>query len=397
MELLTTIVTALGVLATPFLLLAPLSDLACLLGSLKNARREQTVRSRTVAGRPQVLVLVPVHNEQRLLGSCLESLSRMRRGSADAEVIVLLDACTDRSAAICRAHATSFLEFGQSAPLGKARLLTLVGESDLPDRFDAVVVIDADTIVAPDFLHAIASHPDLQDVAQQGIHGIANPSDSWLTVLAELLVTIRYQGQLPLRQRAGVAVPLTGNGMCFGRNVVRQHGLSCRTIKEDLELYVRLALAGVRIVLAPKARVYAQEAASLSSARLQRERWGAGKWQIVAHYGGRMLTAGLPLRQRLDALAEMTHQGPVVHAAVSLLLGVPLLIGTETRELGVLLLVTPATLAAWTCWGLWHSPRRREGLAALAALPAYAAWRLLVGLVALLRSPTLGWKRSPRG
>lgn len=340
---------------------------------------------------------MPAHNEALLLGACLDSFARMRRTHADATLMVLLDACTDASAAICTGRGARAVDFGHDAAVGKARLLSLAVDAGLTNAFDAVVIVDADTRIDEGFLDAVAARADLHDVAQQGVHGMANPSASWLTILGALLTTIRYEGQLPLRDRTELTVPLTGNGMCFGRNVVREHGLACRTIKEDLELYVRYTLAGVRIVLNRDARIYAQEASTLAGARTQRERWDAGKWHILARYGRQILTTPLSLRQRIDTMAEMTHHGPVVHAGVGLLLGLPLVLTPDLRQLlGVLLLVAPAALAAWTCWGLWRSGDRGRVLAAMTWLPVYMAWRITVSVIALARAPTLGWRRSPR-
>ena len=53
---------------------------------------------------PMISVVIPVHNEAALLGGCLEAIERAARDarleSEPVEVVVVLDACTDRSAAI---------------------------------------------------------------------------------------------------------------------------------------------------------------------------------------------------------------------------------------------------------------------------------------------------------
>lgn len=58
-----------------------------------------------VAGVERVLVVVPAHNEQDLLGECLSALQRaVRAVPIPTEVVVVLDACTDATAAVVGAR-----------------------------------------------------------------------------------------------------------------------------------------------------------------------------------------------------------------------------------------------------------------------------------------------------
>ena len=54
-------------------------------------------------------VLVPAHNEERLIGACLDSLNAAA-AHADAEVVVIADNCTDATAGVARGRGATVLE-----------------------------------------------------------------------------------------------------------------------------------------------------------------------------------------------------------------------------------------------------------------------------------------------
>ncbi len=100
-------------------------------------------------------VVVPVHNEQVLLGDCLQSV---RQAAADplldtepVEIVVVLDACTDRSAAIAIRHCAQIVSLNAHC-VGAARALGASLALDYGARW--IAFTDADTIVPPNWLSA---------------------------------------------------------------------------------------------------------------------------------------------------------------------------------------------------------------------------------------------------
>lgn len=345
----------------------------------------------------RLLFIVCAHNESLLIDRCVGSLLRMGRKGIDFRVRVLLDACTDdtRDKAI-RAGAETH-DFGPRQPIGKARLLELAAEMHDVKAFDALVVIDADSMVAPDFAEALSRTPRLREIVQQGHHAVSNPDESWLTRLAALLNRARYEGQLILHARAGLNAPLSGNGMCFGADVIARHGLRCATIKEDLELYARYTLSGVEIRYRPEAKVYAQEARSLSQARASRTRWESGRWTIIRRYAGKALTAPIATAQKVDLLTEITTHGPVVSALAAI--ATAGLLWFAVPDYRILTLLPLGSISPFLFWGgraLLTDPKPLRTVASLAFLIPYAVWRFGILLASMIAPGSRGWKRSPR-
>jgi glycosyltransferase involved in cell wall biosynthesis len=98
-------------------------------------------------------VVIPVHDEEKLLGDCLEAV---RRAALDplldaepVEVVVVLDACADRSAAIAIQHKAQIVSL-QARCVGAARALGASFALDNGARW--IAFTDADTIVPPNWL-----------------------------------------------------------------------------------------------------------------------------------------------------------------------------------------------------------------------------------------------------
>lgn len=381
------------------LLLAPVAGLWLLpvlaeCGVLIRASRAR-IRSRS-GGFTRLLVLVPAHDEEQLVGECLASLAAMRSARASYDVVVLADGCTDDTSSIARAMGATVMDH-EGAALGKGQLLRwAVDRLDL-SRYDVVVVVDADSAVDPGFADAIAACGPLRDAAAQSYIHLTNPRDSWLTELGALLQIIRYDLQYPLRARAQLNVPLNGNGMCFGVDLLREEGLPIMTVKEDLELYARLTARGRRVVYVPDARLRTQEPRSLMQASVQRSRWQAGKTRVVRETLAELVAAPIPPAQRIDAVAELLPVGPVAHAAVALLLALPLGLGDApaSRILAILFSLSVAPMAVYTVLAIRRQSQRARTARALLALPLYATWRLALLIRGLVRG-SKGWHRTPR-
>jgi len=98
-------------------------------------------------------VVIPVHDEAALLGDCLEAIMHAARDprleGEPVDVVVVLDACTDRSAAIAVRRGAQIVSL-DALCVGAARALGASFALDLGARWLAFT--DADTIVPPNWL-----------------------------------------------------------------------------------------------------------------------------------------------------------------------------------------------------------------------------------------------------
>jgi glycosyltransferase involved in cell wall biosynthesis len=98
-------------------------------------------------------VVVPVHNDAALLDECLEAVARAARDPAlrdePVELVVVLDACTDRSAAVAVRRGAQIVSLDARC-VGAARALGASFALDAGARWLAFT--DADTVVPSDWL-----------------------------------------------------------------------------------------------------------------------------------------------------------------------------------------------------------------------------------------------------
>ena len=375
------------------LLLPTLSDLVSL-ATVLLVRRPLRVPSPDL---PKLLVLVPAHDEEMLLGACLESLLMMRYPVDHRSIVVIADNCADRTADVARNAGVRCLERHDRSLAGKPRAIAWALERLPLAEYDSVVIVDADTIVCRDFAAALAESAPLGEKAVQGFYDVSNRDEAALTKLASVLGTATHRFAYPLKKRAGLNTPLVGNGMCVGSQILLRHGWTAFSICEDWELYAQFTAQGIRTECAPGAVVYAQETHTLSESLSQRQRWTAGKLTVLGRWGPRILRSRhVGVRQSLDAIGELTALGPVLQlGAVVLLVALSIAVGAPS-VVPLLIAASLVRLLVYTAAALCVQPHPFASLVAFAFLPAYAVWRLraAVGAVTLLRHQS--WIRTQR-
>jgi cellulose synthase/poly-beta-1,6-N-acetylglucosamine synthase-like glycosyltransferase len=389
------IITILIGLVALILLLPALSDLVSLARVFLRPKRQASNGS----ARPHLLVLVPAHNEEILVAACVRSLCSQNYPASLLTVTVIADNCTDSTAAIARAGGAQCLERTDIERRGKPAAIKWALDQIDYLRYEAVVIVDADTIVDSDFAAQIASTPRLREKAVQAYHGVCNPGDSALTRMGAVFSAARYQFEFPLKSAAGLNVPLMGNGMCIGTEVLAERGWTAFSICEDWELYAQLTERGVTIEGRPAARLFSQEARTLSQSSSQRRRWAAGKLTVARNLAKPLLRSKkISLHQKLDVIAELSAIGPAVHLAVVTTLVIALLLlpipGAGWIALG--LLVSLTRLVVYTTAAIWIDPKPAQALRAFAFLPFYAGWRLWLQFSALRMLGNQPWVRTER-
>lgn len=182
-----------------------------------------------------VRVVVPAHDEERLIEACLTSLrAAVDRVPLPVDVVVVLDACSDATASICAAHGarTGAVPWRN---VGAARGFGFAGTPPDPDLWLATT--DADTRVAADWLSAQVR---LADEGADAVLGVVDVDD-WSAHRPETEAAFRrlYRGTAPGSVRAHRHV----HGASFGVRASayrRSGGFAALAVGEDRDLARRL-------------------------------------------------------------------------------------------------------------------------------------------------------------
>src|SRR5262249_1571777 len=135
--------------------------------------------------RLRFLIVIPAHDEEAgiaaTVGSCLQVAYPLEL----FDVLVIADNCTDAPASIARPPGAIVVERHHPTDRSKGHALEFLfdrlRESGRMAELDAVVVVDADTMVAPNLLSAFASHLARGYDWVQAYDTVANTGASWRT------------------------------------------------------------------------------------------------------------------------------------------------------------------------------------------------------------------------
>jgi GT2 family glycosyltransferase len=344
-------------------------------------------------------ILIPAHNEEVLIRRLLENLGQLDYPEDGFDVYVVADNCDDQTASLARALGARVHERFDHSAHGKGFALRWLLQQIQEDgrHHDAFVVLDADSVVATNFLKSMDARLNAGSQVIQAYYTVLNPSDSPLAELRyAALAAVHYLRPLG-RSALGLSCGLKGNGMCFAAPVLAQFAWRWFTLAEDVEFHLALARAGVRVAFAPETSVLADMPISYAQAASQNARWERGRLQLLRHHVPSLLAEGVRRRSplRLDAAVEQLIPplsvpfalgGLCLVAALGLGAGVPatlatLSLGGQTVYLLAGLVIVRAPLRAYL---------------ALTYAPVYIFWKVGLYARALLSTRTARWIRTAR-
>jgi 1,2-diacylglycerol 3-beta-glucosyltransferase len=358
-------------------------------------------------------ILAPAHNEEKLLPVLLENLSRLDYPRQLFTVYVVADNCTDQTALFARTAGATVYERFDQLNIGKGYALQwLLARLQADEiQFDAVVILDADSIVSPNFLKVMDARLTNGERVIQAHYAVLNPERAWVMSLrAAALALIHYLRPLG-RTALGGSVGLKGNGMVFHHTILAEHRWSA-SVTEDIEYHMSLVLAGERVAFAPDATVWAEMPGTLQGAHTQNVRWEQGRLQLALYYVPKLLHAaisrqrqtGSPTRYLLfDSIME--HIIPpfsIVIGATGLYWALTwLLTWLRPETSGGTALLTLATLLVigqllYILGGLILARTPRRTYLALLYAPLFVLWKLWLLLRVVMKLEQQGWVRTAR-
>lgn len=235
-------------------------------------------------------VVIPAHNEENVIFDTVCSVLSCIYPHELYDVFVIADNCTDGTAGLARRAGARILVRFNKILRGKQHALKWAFEKINLDNYDAVVVLDADNHVHPNYLRVLDSELAKGHRIVQGYVETKNPCDSWVT--ANYAYMFWYICRLQMvRTRIGLSAWLAGTGLCINTDVLHRVGWNVQTMTDDVEYTCQLILAGERVAFAPDAVIYDQKPTNLADSMKQRLRWIRGQTQTCIRYIPRLLVA----------------------------------------------------------------------------------------------------------
>ncbi|HTM74416.1 MAG TPA: glycosyltransferase family 2 protein [Pseudolabrys sp.] len=227
------------------------------------------------AEQPSVTIIIPCHNEARVIARKIENLAALDYARDRLSVVLALDGCTDETrniaeAALKKAGDLDFRLVSYENNIGKVAVL-----NDQISRATSEIVAlsDASSLLGPDALLRAATHFGAPDVGvvcpAYRVVDASNPGEQayWA-----------YQSRVRLYE-ATLAAPMGAHGAFYLVSRTLWSVLEPDTINDDFVLPMRIVADGHRAVYDPEIVATELEPSSPNQEFRRRVRIGAGNFQ----------------------------------------------------------------------------------------------------------------------
>lgn len=258
---------------------------------------------------PYVSIIVPVKNEEKVVGRLLRAMLQLDYPSDKKEIIVVNDASDDKTGVICSEYAAKEPQiriFNRPTSTTKAAALNFgVAQAE----GEIIATFDADSVPEPDALLKAARYFANSGVAAvQGRICSINAGENMLTRFLSYEGAVQYELYTRGKDDLNLFVSLGGTCQFIRRSVLEKvGGWNERSLSEDMELSLRLTEKDYVTRYASDVRTWEESPFDFRSLVRQRARWYRGNIENGVRFG--RLLKRLSLR-RLDA--EMTLAGTFI-------------------------------------------------------------------------------------
>ena len=259
--------------------------------------------------KPFVSIMIPAHNEESVITNTVENALKL--DYPNFEIIVIDDRSSDNTPNVINSLASKYENViamireasafpGKSAVLNDALKIA---------KGDAILVLDADATIEPDFLSKLVPRLEPADVgAVQARKIIRNKDVNFLTRCQNNEYTMDTQLQVG-RDSVKGAVELRGNGELIKRTALEDiGGWNNYTITDDLDMSTRLHIKGWDVRFCEDTCVYEEGITYLLPLFRQRRRWLEGTIRRYLEYSWQaMCSKKMSLRAQFDMAMYITE------------------------------------------------------------------------------------------
>lgn len=245
---------------------------------------------------PQVMAVIPAHNESARISIAIKSL--LSQQTPPESIVVLADNCTDATAEVARDMGAQVFKTEGNQHKKAGALNQLLG-SVLPglDEDDRVLIMDADTELAPEFLYV--ANGRLDSFAELGAVGgiFYGEPGSGLVGLLQRNEYLRYGRDI--NRHPNRVMVLTGTASLLRVKALREVAAArgsrlpgrpgtvydTAALTEDNEITLALKTIGWKLVSPRQCRVTTEVMPTWRALWRQRQRWQRGAVENLRHYG----------------------------------------------------------------------------------------------------------------
>ena len=279
---------------------------------------------------PAVSILIPAHNEEKVIGRLLQRMTKLTYPHSKLQVIAINDASADKTGDIVE-------EYSNRHPLikvlhrdeitgGKGKAAAMNAGLKLSTG-EIVLCFDADYYPRKDIVEKLVKKfADPAVGAVQGRPIVLNESQNIVTRLITLERIGGYRIDQEARDNLGLIPQFGGTVGGFRRSVLEETGGFDETmLTEDTDLTFQVYLAGYKVRYVGDAECYEEAVDNWKAYWRQRHRWARGHMQVCFKHAIHVLKSKkLNIKEKIDGLLLLHVYFMPVVTLVSFFVGVSL-------------------------------------------------------------------------
>lgn len=255
---------------------------------------------------PYVSVLVPMHNEDKVLNNVLSSLLACDYDRERFEIIAINDHSDDKTAEMLDAWNEKYKFINVLHRLdrnqGRGKMYALNDAMEIA-KGEVIIVFDADYTPSAGLVRKLAmAFIDPTVGAVMGRVIPRNAAKNRLTTFLNLERIGGYQVDMQARYNLGLISQYGGTVGGFRKDfLLKTGGFNTRVLAEDTELTMRLYTSGYRVVYDNSAECYEEVPETWKVRGKQIRRWSRGHNAVMFRYFGKTITSKyLNIWQKID-------------------------------------------------------------------------------------------------
>jgi len=313
-------------------------------------RKKATVTTKNKAYQPPVSILIPAHNEERVIGRILQGMTKLTYPKDKMQVIVIDDASTDNTGEIAEGYATShnYIEVihRNQSEGGKGKASALNAGLKQSEG-EIVFCFDADYYPQRAIIEKLGTEfTDPKVGAVQGRVTVLNEPQNVVTRLVALERIGGYRVDQQARDGLGLISQFGGTVGGFRRDLLQSlNGWDEFILAEDTDLTFRVYLAGYKIRYVNDAECYEEAVENWWGYWKQRYRWAKGHMQCAFKHSLKVLkSSNLRPREKLDGLLLLNVYFTPILVLLSWIVGVSLFFSHPPQWFGIFWTLIPISL-----------------------------------------------------
>lgn len=291
-----------------------LYNIFILAAGVKHLRRSEHKPRKTYSRKEEDLpvfsIVVPVKNEEKVMGRLLDALSQLNYPADKKEIIIVEDGSVDRTLDICTEYSkksrVDIKILCKPFSNGKPSALNYGSKHA---KGEIIGIFDADSVPARDTLLNVCEYfKDPEVAAVQGKTLSINSEENMLTKFIAYEEAVWCEVYLQGKDCLNLFVHLKGSCQFIRHDVLEKlNGFEESSLSEDMEISSRLTKKGYKIRYVPDACSWQESPANLKQLFGQRTRWYRGTIEVAFKYGSLIAK---PNRKSMDT--EVTLFGPFI-------------------------------------------------------------------------------------